>query len=432
MLVQLATAYREHAEILESKGCYGISMKSRKRADEILSQYQIQGTQSIIKTGDGFVAMAPEARMYLTSAHSSTLTTGLSTCTTPPLTQPLVSLTSANETTPPALRSVVYFDKNTYSFAFDMWSFPSPNCHLQDTRQLAVCLTLLQMTKLPEDELTQEARKWIVSTRSNTNEMERLKKIANDVIYAFIKADIKDSGVIAEVVPLAYNLDRGLHCHLLNSFLNAIIDSALPNISSLDGLAHIVQSADPGYIKTYDLASILQVLNNRLQKAHSEAADYRLLDMSKSDTDLYLSFQVEYAAQALLNVSNDKKPWHTGFRRLWLAISIGASSAKVPDPTEIGMMLEGLEKNYNEGKRDFITLKQAISSKGRVDFTFKDGLQFKSIWYRALRTAELYIQLAAYPILRNLLPMHNVETIACFKWECASCLDNLLWIYDGN
>ncbi|KAF9921976.1 hypothetical protein FBU30_007949 [Linnemannia zychae] len=426
MLVQLSAAYREHAELLKNKGCNEMAMKSWRKADQILSPHQKQGTKSIVKAGGIFAAMVPAAGMCLSSVHSNASATNLSTCTTPPATQQLVSLSSSvNADTPTVSRSVVYFDKDVYSFAFDTWSFPSPNCHLQDTRQLSACLNLLCATELPEDELTQEVRTWVVATRSNTVELERLKKIAKDVTYAFIKTDPKDSGVIAEVVPLTYNLDRDLHHHLLNSFVDTINHSTLLNIDSLDGLAHVVQSADPGYINSDDLVSILQVLNNRLQKVHSEAVNYRyrlifaisrvldamvaanvgdidrinlhdpltcLLDMSKSDTDLYLSFQVEYAAQALLNVSNDEKPWHAGFRRLWLALSVGASFAKVPDPTEIKTMLEGLEKLYNEGKRDFIALKEAINNKGRIEFTFKDGLQFKSIWYRALRTAELYIQ----------------------------------------
>ncbi|KAF9923038.1 hypothetical protein FBU30_006854 [Linnemannia zychae] len=409
MLVQLAAAYRKHAELLRNKG----------------SPHRKHGTKSIVKAGSVFVAMVPEARMSLSSAHSNTLTTSLSTYITPHATQSPVPLSSSVNETTPVSRSVKYFDKDIYSFAFDMLSFPSPNCHLQDTHQLAACLTLLCTTELPEDELTLEVREWILATRSNIVELERLKKIAKDVTYAFIKADPKDSGVIAEVIPLAYNIDRDLYRHLLISLVDIINHSTLLNIDSLDGMAHVVQIADPSYINSDDLGRILQVLNNQLQKVHSEAVNYRyrlmfaisrvldamvaanvgdidrinlydpltcLLDVSKSDTDLYLSFQVEFAAQALLNVSNDEKPWHAGFRRLWLALSVGASFAKVPDPTEIKMMLEGLEKLYNEGKRDFIALKEAINNKGRIEFTFKDGLQFKSIWYRALRTAELCIQ----------------------------------------
>ncbi|KAF9920675.1 hypothetical protein FBU30_009473, partial [Linnemannia zychae] len=254
MLAQLAAAYREHAEILREKGFSEIAKKSWRRADEILSPHQKQGTKSIVKAGGVFVAMVPAARMCLSSALSNTFTTSLSTCISPPDIQPPVSLSSSvNETTPTVSRPVVYFEKDIYSFAFDKWSFPSPSCHLQDTRQLAACLTLLRTTELLEDDLTQELRKWIVATRSNKDEIERLKKVANDVIYAFIKTDPKDAGVTAEVVPLAYNLDRDLYRHLLNSFVDAVNHSTLLNIDSLDGLVHVVQSADPGYINSDDL-----------------------------------------------------------------------------------------------------------------------------------------------------------------------------------
>ncbi|KAF9933693.1 hypothetical protein FBU30_004701 [Linnemannia zychae] len=356
MLGQLANFYREHAEILKDKGCDELTRKSWKRADEILSPHGKQGAKSIMKAGNIFASVVPKTRMCLPFVRSS-------------------SSTTAN---------------------------------------------------LSEDKLNQEERKWLLATRSNKDEMRRLKKIADDVVRAFIKADIKDSDIITEIMPLAFNLERDLHRRLLNSFIDVINQSALLDIESLDGLAQIIQSAGPGFINSGDLVSILQVLSNRLQKVQSEAVDHRyrlmftisrvldamvaanvgdidrvnlydplasLLDMSKSNIDPYLSFQVEYAAQALLNVSNDEKPWHAGFRRLWLAVLIGASFVKVPDPKEIKMVLEGLEKLYSEGRRDFITLKETINGKGRVEFNFKDGLQFKLIWYRALRTAELYIQI---------------------------------------
>ncbi|KAF9931680.1 hypothetical protein FBU30_009741 [Linnemannia zychae] len=118
-----------------------------------------------------------------------------------------------------------------------------------------------------------------------------------------------------------------------------------------------------------------------------------MTDMKESKKDPYLSFQVEYAAQALLNVSSDEEHWHAGFRRLLLAIAVDASFAKIPDPKEIKMVLEGLEKLYKEGRRDFVVMKKTIKAKGKgCKFIFKDGIQFKSIWYRALRTVELYIQ----------------------------------------
>ncbi|KAF9928365.1 hypothetical protein FBU30_002403 [Linnemannia zychae] len=426
MLAQLVNAYREHAELLKDKGCDELARKSWKRADEILSPHKKQGTKSIMMAGSVFVSVVPEARMCLSSAHSGSPTTSLATSTISPVSESPISLSSSvNPDILTVSVPVVCFHKDTYPSSIEMLLFPSPNCHLRDTLQLGVCLTLLNATDLSEDKLGQEEGNWIIATRSNKEEIERLKKIANDVVRAFIRADIKDSRIIAEVVPLAFNLERDLHRRLLNSFIDTIDQSTLLDVDSLDGLAQIIQSADPGFINSDDLVSILQVLNNRLQKVHSEAVNHRyrlifaisrvldamvaanvgdvdrvnlydplasLLDMSKSNTDPYLSFQVEYATQALLNVSNDEKPWQAGFRRLWLAVSVGASFVKVPDPTEIKTMLEGLEKLYNEGRRDFITLKEAINGRGRIEFTFKDGLQFKSIWYRALRTAELYIQ----------------------------------------
>ncbi|KAF9929488.1 hypothetical protein FBU30_001502 [Linnemannia zychae] len=410
LLGQLVEAYQKHAELLGTKGCDKLAKKSSKKAVKIRSHLRNQSVESIVKAN----SVAPEATIHSATAQVNTPTNVVVNRS------PFSSQSSISGMTPDA-----YFTKDIHPFAINMPPFPSPDCHLQDTRQLAVCLTLLLSKELSEDKRNKEKTEWIQITRSNKSEIERLNKIANDVVRAFIKADIKDSNAFAEVVPLAYNLEKSLHRHLLNSVLDSIEGSALLNVDSLDGLAHLVQSADIDTIQSGDLVAILRVLTNRLSRARPEDVNQlyplvfaisrvldamvsanvgdidrveihdpltSLLDMSKSNKDLYLSYQVEYATQALLNVSNDEKPWHAGFRRLWLAISVGASFAKVPDPTEIKTMLEGLEKLYNEGKRDYRALRKAINGKGDVKLTLKDGFQFKSIWYRALRTAELYIQ----------------------------------------
>ncbi|KAG0197962.1 hypothetical protein BGX33_000204, partial [Mortierella sp. NVP41] len=207
----------------------------------------------------------------------------------------------------------------------------------------------------------------------------------------------------------------------------------------LDGLAQLIQHAAPDSINSDDLVNILRVLHKRLQATHPQAVSSRyqlllvvsrildamvdanigdvdrinlhepltdLLRVSESSKDPYLSFEAAYAMQALLNVSDDESIWHAGFRRVWLVLTVGAAFAKVPDPREIKDALEGMRKAYDAGKRATNTLKDAletIKTGGRAEFTVEEGLKFKLAWYRALRTAELYIQTGKLVYFKDLV-----------------------------
>ncbi|KAF9536742.1 hypothetical protein EC957_009807, partial [Mortierella hygrophila] len=285
------------------------------------------------------------------------------------------------------------------------------------------------MIKLPEDNLSREAWRWLDAARANTDEKNRLESLATSVVHTFMRDERKGSEVVAEVVPLASILNRGDYGLLLISFVEAVERSTLLDVNSLDGLAQLIQRAAPGSINSDDLVNILRVLHKRLQATHSQSVSHRyrlllavsrvldamvdanigdvdrinlhepltdLLRVSESSKDPYLSsFEAAYATQALLSVSDDESVWHAGFRRVWLVLTVGAAFTKVPDPREIKDALEALEKVYEAGKRATNTLKdalEAIKTRGRAEFTVEEGLKFKLAWYRALRTAELYIQ----------------------------------------
>ncbi|KAF9427945.1 hypothetical protein BGZ94_003775 [Podila epigama] len=429
MLAQLAAAYREHAEVLKSWGCHEMALKSWKKADEILPPHQEPSAilKSIAKAGSPASLMVPVATVCLSTALSGTSILGLSVHTESPASQPTTPLSSSGSSSTtggdvpvPA----VYFDKDICPPTIEICPFPRPNCHLRDTRQLAVCLALLQTIKLPEDNLSQEAWRWLNSARDNTDEKNRLGSLVTSVVRTFMRDELKSSEVVAEVIPLAFILNRGDYRLLLNSFVEAVERSTLLDVDSLDGLAQLIQRAAPGSINSDDLVKILRVLHKRLQATHSESVSHRfrlllavsrvldamvdanigdvdrinlhepltdLLRLSESSNDPYLCFEAAYAMQGLLNVSNDESIWHAGFRRVWLVLTVGAAFAKVPDPREIKDALEGLRKAYDAGKRATNTLKDAletIKTGGRAEFTVEEGLKFKLAWYRALRTAE--------------------------------------------
>ncbi|GJJ67752.1 hypothetical protein EMPS_00098 [Entomortierella parvispora] len=149
-----------------------------------------------------------------------------------------------------------------------------------------------------------------------------------------------------------------------------------------------------------------------------------LLQGSESSDNPYLAFQAN-ATQALLNVSDDDDIWHAGFRRLWLVLKGGAGLAKIPDPRELKDILEGLEKLYDVGKAGVRNLKgilRTIEDGGTSTFTVKEGLKFKSAWYRALRTAEWYIETGRLVQFKELVTTTPCRHKFIFQWGICQLL----------
>ncbi|KAG0375052.1 hypothetical protein BGX24_009601 [Mortierella sp. AD032] len=430
MLAKLAAAYRKHAEVLE----ISIHRPPHQEPGAIL--------KSIAKSASPALLMVPTATVCFSTAFSGT-----------PILAPSVHTeSSANQPTTPLLPPgssgitgiavpvpAVYFDKDICPPTIEIFPFPRPDCDLRDTRQLAVCLALLQAINLPEDNLSQEAWTWLGATRPNTDEKNRLESLATSVVRTFMRDELKSAEVVSEVVPLVFILNRGDFRLLLNSFVEAVELSTLLDVHSLDGLAQLIQRASPGSINSDDLVNILRVLHKRLQATHSQSVSHRyrlllvvsrvldamvdanvgdvdrinlhealtdLLRVSESSKDPYLSFEAAYATQALLSVSDDEGIWQAGFRRVWLVMTVGAAFAKVPDPREVKDALVGMERLYEGGKRVTNTLRdalEAIKTRGGAEFTVKKGLKFKLAWYRALRTAELYIQTGKLVYFKDLV-----------------------------
>jgi len=221
------------------------------------------------------------------------------------------------------------------------------------------------------------------------------------------------------------------------------------------GNSKAIQIVTPGSIDSDDLSRILKSLHKQLQSTHSEShrnryhlllavsrildamVDANIGDLSRINlhgplTDLlreaesrgnpYLTFQAEYAMQALLNVSDDDNIWRAGSRRLWLVLKGGAGFAKVPGPKDA---LESLEILYKAGDGGMKFLKNALgaikTSEGPT-FSVKDGLQFKKAWYRALRTAESYIELGRLTLFKDLVTKAPCRDQFMFQWGICQLL----------
>lgn len=381
--------------------------------------------------------------------------TAVNTTSTPrqlalPSTHSTISFSAASAT----LASPLFFrnDVNPVPYTCQL---PGPDEPLQTTGQLAYCLALLQ-SSIQVDDLSPDTLKWRHSTLNNSDEKNRLETIAVQIIQTFAKDTMKDAAAVAEVAQLAPVLNNDHSRFLLKTFIDTVNQSEILHLHSVEGLAKVIQGAAPGSINSNDLVSILRSLHKRLRPTHSAAHQYHLLlavsqvldamadahigDVdrinlhgpltdflreSESSGNPYLIFQAAYATQALLNVSDDENIWHAGFRRGWLVLKGGAGFAKMPDPREIKDALEGLERLYEAGKGGARMLKdvlEAIKNREIPTFTVKQGLKFRRAWYRALRTAESYIQNGKLVQFKDLVITAPCRHQLMFQWGICQLL----------
>ncbi|KAK3810961.1 MAG: hypothetical protein J3Q66DRAFT_57552 [Benniella sp.] len=145
---------------------------------------------------------------------------------------------------------------------------PEPDSRLIDTRQLACCLGLLQADIEPEDILDPIVRTWVLNTKKEPDEGERLNTLATDVIRAFKRDEIKDAKSVTEVVFLAPVLERDDFRYLVKEFYSGIDQSGLLDVHQLEGLARLIQGAGPGDLDSDDLVKVLTLLSTRLRDTH--------------------------------------------------------------------------------------------------------------------------------------------------------------------
>jgi hypothetical protein len=151
---------------------------------------------------------------------------------------------------------------------------PEPDERLDNTLQLVCCLGLLKMARSPDTKLEPIALKWMQAIEKDKDEKERLHGIATDVIRAFKREEIKDVKVVTEVVCLAPILEKEAFHDLLRGFYSGIDTSGLLDFKQLEGLAKLIQGADPGYLSAEDLVKILERLSARLMDTHQQSSQH--------------------------------------------------------------------------------------------------------------------------------------------------------------
>ncbi|KAF9932714.1 hypothetical protein BGZ65_004357, partial [Modicella reniformis] len=171
-------------------------------------------------------------------------------------------------TIPPTIFAV-----NVRPLTIDL-KLPEADERLVNTPQLACCLSLLQASRSNDDILEPAARKWMQVIEKDTDEQERLKTMATDVIRAYKRDEIKDAKIVAEVVYLAPVLDKDAFNDLLKEFYKGIEHSGLLDVHQLEGLAQLVQGAGPDFLEADDLVKILGLLSARLRETHDQTQHY--------------------------------------------------------------------------------------------------------------------------------------------------------------
>ncbi|KAF9180813.1 hypothetical protein BGZ51_005886 [Haplosporangium sp. Z 767] len=359
------------------------------------------------------------------------------------------------------------------------WKFPESDERLHDTPQLVSCLSLLQASPLPDDALEPPVRKWLEDTEKNVDEKERLERLATDLICAFIRDDLKNEKTVAEVLCLAPVLKKEDFKFLLTHFVNSIKQSSLLDISSLGGLAQLIQGASPGYIDADDLVKILGYVSIRLQETHEQSPDHifqlaatvshvldamadakvtglkrvelhepllAFLKKLQDNSDPHLVYQAAYAFQALQRVPDDESLWQATVRRTTKVMSGFSGLVCAVKGLDLNGFIEGLG-DIQEGLEGAFQIIGTVASAYKdasslatsgEEFwqSLKEGFSFerKRPWYLALRGADTLLQGGELAKFRTLVCEAPCRRDPAFQWGICQRLGNLavnpLWDTD--
>ncbi|KAG0220037.1 hypothetical protein BGX31_011102 [Mortierella sp. GBA43] len=330
-----------------------------------------------------------------------------------------------------------------------------------NTPQLAGCLSLLLNFHSSGDVLDPAAQKWLRSIEIDTDEQDRLKVMAADVIRAFKRDELKDAKAVAEVVCLAPVLDRDSFRDLLNSFYTGIEQAGLLEYHQLEGLAQLIQGASQDYLDADDLVRILGLLSNRLRETHQQSpnhvyqltltvshildamADIKVKDLHrvnlheplssylsllKDSWDPHLVFQAAYAYQALLCVPDDERLWQATMRRTRKVVRGVAGLVSAVKGLDLNKFIDGLgdiQQGFAGASEAVRLVKKAYDgtvslaqSGQRFKECLKEGLSFerKRAWYTSLRGADMLIRDGELATFKQLVCEIPCRRDPAFQW----------------
>jgi hypothetical protein len=350
------------------------------------------------------------------------------------------------------------FSKNVSPPVID-FKPPELDARLDDTLQLACCLGLL---RTPYSDIADvDARNWLQTTKNEPEEHERLKTLATEVIRAFKRDEFKDAKAVTEVVYLAPVLGNDDFRYLLKEFYLGIDQSGLLDTHQLEGLAQLIQGADPGYLDADDLVKVLGLLSARLRDTHYQSSNhlYQLtlavshvldamadtkvegldrekihepllsyLDELKDTADSYLIYQAAYAYQALLCVPDNETLWQATLRRTGKVIQGVSGLVSAVKGLDLNGFIEGLKDIHQGVAGTFEAVKlvkkaydgcTALAENGQGFFEcLMGGFSFsgKCAWYPALRGADTLIQDGHFVEFKRLAYEAPCRHDPAFQW----------------
>ncbi|KAK3824922.1 MAG: WD40-repeat-containing domain protein [Benniella sp.] len=345
-----------------------------------------------------------------------------------------------------------------------------PDARLEGIRQLALCLGLLKNSQEIDDTMDPIALNWLESTKDDPDEQERLRTLATDVVRAFKREELKDAKAVTEVLCLAPVLEKDDFRYLLNEFCSEIEQSTLLDVHQLEGLAQLLQGADPGQLDADDLVKVLELLSKRLRDTHKQSTShlYQLtlaishvldamadaniegldrekmhepllayLEELKGSTDTYLVYQAAYAYQALLYVPDNETPWQAVLRRTGKVIQGMAGLVTAVKGLDIDRFIESLGKVHqgvtgvSRAVQSVKTAYDGVTSlvtSGQGFFEcLKEGLSFshKCPWYPALRGADTLIRAGQLTEFKKLVCEAPCRLDPAFQWGVCQRLGDL-------
>ncbi|KAG0232993.1 hypothetical protein BGX31_004984, partial [Mortierella sp. GBA43] len=330
---------------------------------------------------------------------------------------------------------------------------PEPDTRLNDTPQLVFCLDLLRGSHDSDDTLDPSVRNWLLRIKSDSNEKERLKALATDIIKSLRRHELLDPETLAEVAHLAPVLDKEDFRHLLEEYHSEMKQTMSLCPHHIEGLARLIRSAGPGYLEAGDFIKILDLIDTRLTSIHHRSlgviyafalAASHVLDVMtdaeiknagwdrlreplssylnelKRSSDPYLVFQAAYTYQAILCAPGDVKPWqaatpHTDNATKGVTVlDINDFLGRLSDiqQGEPGLPVSMIPKNAYGGATSLSTSGQSFLN------CLRDGYSFdrKCAWYTALRGADTMIRKGHFTSLRRLICEAPCRLHSAFQW----------------
>ncbi|KAF9347819.1 hypothetical protein BGX26_000736, partial [Mortierella sp. AD094] len=356
------------------------------------------------------------------------------------------------------------------------YTLPEVGGRFTSAPQLAFCLSLLGSSLVWKDGLGEIEIEWSHAKANDPDEQERIQGVATNMVREFVRDELKKPDAVAEVICLAAVLDQVDFRKMLQAFVNGIEHSKLLDVHLIDGLAHLIRNASPGYIDTDDLVKILELLNMRLKGTHQQSTGYlyrlaltvsRVLDSMvdsqikglkseqlhkhlfdyleelQNGSDPSLIFQAAHAYQALLYIPYEETILQATLRRtgkVTQGISGGLRAVKSLDLIQFIDELRSIQRELEVAYSATMLVRDdarilAGSRKGFKD-CLNEGLSFtrKSAWYPALGGLDALLQEGRLVEFEKLVREAPCRHEAAFQWGLCQRLSematNTLW--DAN